>query len=150
MFRPIAVTAAALLLIFPGSAAHAAGTVVVTKPGGKPQSFTGARLVLKSGKLIVSLPDGRGLVFNQSSCSNTVEIMQCQPIDVILRNKSGGHDLDFTDGIGYFNLTKAPQMTDTNPPQKLPRNGLFLYLKAATGASVTIHGTLDVGVLAGN
>ena len=147
VLRAVAAFAALSLLIATGSVAGASGTVVVTKLGGKPQTFPGARLVLKGSGLVVSLPDKRELDFVQSSCQNTVEIMECQPTGVTLKRKGGAHDVDFTDGIGYFNLTKIPQAIGTTPPQTLPRNGLFITLNGADGTMVTVRGTLDVGVL---
>jgi hypothetical protein len=147
LIRAFAVCAAVTLSLATAAAATASGTVVVTKTGGKPQSYAGARLVLKGQALTVTLADGRALVFGQNSCQNTTEIMQCQPIGVSLKTKSGAHDVDFTDGLGYFNLTKRPQPIGTQPPQTLPRNGLYITLEAADGTSVTIRGTLDVGSL---
>jgi hypothetical protein len=150
VLRTTAALAAIALWISSGAAAGASGTVVITKLGGKPQTVTGARLVLKASTLAVTLPDKRELDFGQNSCQNTVEIMQCNPIGVTLRNKSGAHDVDFDNGVGYFNLTKVPQTIPTSPPQTLPRNGLSIVLNAADGTIVTIRGTLDVGVLAGH
>lgn len=146
--RILTTIAAAALLFLPAAGAEAAGTLVLTKEGGKPQTFPDARIVLKSSKLIVSLPDKRELTFDESSCQNSVEVMECQPIGVTVRTKSGAHEVNVTGGIGYFNLTKVPQTIDTKPPQKLPRNGLFLTLHADDGSSMTIRGTLDAGAAA--
>jgi hypothetical protein len=152
LFRALAALAAASVLIFPGAPAGASGTLVLAKIGEKPQSFTGARLVLKPTKLMVILPDKRELDFDQSSCQNSVAIAECQPIDVNVRDKSGTHDLNVTGGLGYFNLTKVPQTIPTKPPQKLPRAGLYLTLQTDDGTSITVRGTLDSGAanLTGN
>lgn len=151
LFRLLAAIMGASVLIFPGAVASAAGTVVLTPHGGQPQTFSGAQLLLQSPKLVVSLPN-RQMIFEQSSCSNTEEIMECQPIGVSIRTKGGTKELNVTDGLGYFNLTKVPQPIDTKPPQKLPRHGLFITLHTDEGATIEIRGTLDAGagVLTGN
>ncbi len=150
--RVLPAIVATALWILAGSVANAAGTVVLQKLGGSPQTFSGAQLLLQSPKLVVSLPDKRKLVFEQSSCSNSEEIMECQPIGVSVRTKAGTSDLNVTDGIGYFNLTKVPQPIDSKPPQKLPRHGIFITLHTDDGAKITIRGTLDAGasILTGN
>jgi hypothetical protein len=143
--RAVAAIAALSLSISSASIAGAAGTVVITKLGEKPETFTGARLVLRATTLLVTMPDGRELDFAQSTCQNTSELMECQPVDVALRTQSGTHNIDFTDGLGYFNLIKVPLKITTQPPQTLPRNGLSLILHDANGTTVTVRGTLDVG-----
>ena len=148
VFRALAAIAAASSLLLYAAPADAGGTLVLTKLGGKPQTFSGARIVLKQGILVVSLPDKRELDFTQSSCANSVEIMECQPTAATVRTKSGSHDLNVTSGDGYFNLTKVPQTVGTKPPEKLPRNGLYITLQTDDGTSITIRGTLDAGAAA--